>query len=737
VSFAEDVTKFVTAVNEKRYLEALRILASLNPDTRARVLETVGAELSRHGMSIADFIYALGIDAIIDGANPVEVLNLVRSISEDAYRRIAEELDDVILGLAYSYAKNNRFEDIRKLEGYVKQLIDVVPENVRKRLEDVLIHIKALEHPEIVRFIDAVNAKNWEEAYRLLEEIRRENLLGILSKYLEVLGQDPQKIITGVEYSYIAERAKLEELSKYLDTKDWIPALKHIAELDPSSRELLYRYIQEETGQSPENFVLGLAINAALETGSYSEVLSIVRSISEDLAKRFLEYLHKIVGYRVWSSISEGKFDALRSEISELEKLRAMVPEEAWRSFEEHYLAAKLFSDRDVRELFTAIENKDWVRAFELLESIRKKGLIDELGRFLELRGVDPATFIQSIEWNYIASKLEKAVSIEDVVKVLRGYVDRLPEDVRKVFEEAEVVTKLSEAARLRDIGAAMRIIDMLPEDRRKLFAMVFLYMLSKETIPPELADKIATFAEHYGLESIVEIARKTTVTKEDIEKLAEETLNEVANRILSEIVEAVRSRDVSKLREIEKRYGELLSRIEIDGKKLSDILEATELFIELRDDIEERRSTVNKLNSYVQRYFEEKNRRPETRFSYSLEEIDRALEIVGKLEEVRNKLRVLDKTVIENLGQFLDSLGKIKAFLLFAKALYYFDRGDKRAIEFARKAAELDPDYRYNAMVIEMALEPKLGDIECILREYGILTSGSIPRSPRGVFAV
>lgn len=745
MSLADIIEQLNKAVNEGRYLDALRILANLDSDTRSKLFEAINEQLARRYelrieapaiRSVDDYIYVLALDAIIAGSNPVEVLNLVKTLSSDAYRRVLDDVPALIMGLAYSYAKNRRYDDIKTLENHVTQLLATVPEEVKRKLEEALVHVKALEYPEIVRFIDAVNAKNWEEAHRLLEEIRKKNLLDILSKYLEALGQDPQKIIAGVEYNYIAERTRLEELSKYLDAKNWLSALKHIAGLSPSDRGLLYRYIQEETGQSPEDFVVGLAVNAALETGNYLEVLNTVKSISEDLAKRFLEQLSNVVGYRVWSTINEGKFDALRSEVAELEKLREAVPEETWKRLEEHYLAAKLYSDKDVHELFTAIENKDWTKAFEALEAIRKKGLLDDLARFLALRGVDANTFIQSVEWNYLATKLEKAVSIEDVVSVLKDYVDRLPEDVRKLFEEAEVITRLSEAARLRDIDTAMKIIDALPEDKRKLFAAAFIYMLSKETIPSEIIDKIREFAEKYGLEDIVNLVRRTTLSIEDLEKIVERSIDEVTKQILSEITEAVRSRDVSRLREIEKKYGELLSRVEIDGRKLSDILEATRLFIELRDDIDRLQKIVSKLNDYVARYLEEKNRRPETRFDYSLEAIDEALAIVEKLEEVSNKLRVLDKTVIENLGQFLDNLDKIKAFLLFAKALYYFDRGDKRAIEFARKAAKLDPEYRYNAAVIEMTLEPKLGDIACILREYGILTFEGVPRAPRGVFA-
>jgi len=665
VPILDAVASIDRAVREGRYLDVLRTIASLPPEQRSELLRALDESLRRAPespvKSVDEFIYAIAKNAVLLGENPVEVLELVRNIQEEIYSKLLKELPDILLGLGFRYAEEGKFDKVSRVKEWARQL----------GFDNVVKQLEAVEHPELYKLITTVAEGRWDEAYELLREVESRNLVDDLRSYLEAQNisyEDFRKTI-------IANATGFNRFAEYVTKKDWMSALRHIASLDPEKRRLLLDLVIEQLSKegvrvSPDDVVLNIAANAYLATKNFDDVYNTLRSISEDLAKRF----------------------------------------------EEQRIVIDLISDKNVVDLLNAVRNGEWEKAYELLNKIREKGLIDELLTYLEKQGIDPRSFVLGIELGYIANLVEKAKSPEEVIDILRKFADRLPEDIRKVLGDAEIVAELSRLAETRDIEGATKLIDSLPEDQRRVYAGIFLLLLSRAGVPPELVDRVAEFARRYGID-----VRTVEITREDLELAVQGIDERLATTILSEIGEAIRARDIKKLEELKERYRDVLEAT-VKGRKLVDIIDGAITYARLRDAIENINSVVGELNEYVRRYFEDRRRGKDVRFDYDLSKIDRALEDIERLEKAKDRLLALEDVVIDGVDRFFEGLPRMKAFLLYAKALHYFDRNDKRALDFIEEASRIDPAYREVAVVMNLALEPRMEEVECILREAGVI---------------
>jgi len=513
----------------------------------------------------------------------------------------------------------------------------------------------------------------------------------------------------------------VDVINSYISQQRWFELLSYLASLDATTRSNLFQLIAET--MKPEDWIHAVAFNAVLTTGRYSDVIALVDRILPDAKQRLLSDLPDIIGSRVTDLVNNGRYQDLKAEASETSKVLNMIPDaEGRKKAETYYWYALCMSDDDIRGFIDAVNGRKWIEAHTYLERIEQGNKTGTLRSYLASVGQNYDTVKRYVIQNYVLAAIGSAKSEDEALSILERYRDYLPDDVKKILSDAKRLAELRKAAQSKDWKRATEIIDSAPAEIRRSLAEAFIYMV-KDSLTVDDFDQLKSFAQRYGVAEIANaLLEAEKASKEAVEEAVNEATNQMINTVVSELSEALTSRDRKKIQAVAEKYGDVLDSVQINGVLLRDILDASLKYIELKPKMDFVFGILTDIETKMNAYFEAKKSDPKIQFNVNLSNIDRALSYIDEIKAVKDRIVVLDGIFVQNLRQFLDELDNYKAYLLIAKAMYYFDRNDRRAIQFAEEATKLNPMYADTYAIIKATFDAEaFKELECILRKAGI----------------
>jgi len=511
----------------------------------------------------------------------------------------------------------------------------------------------------------------------------------------------------------------VDSLNGLIKGGKWFDALSYIASLDGETRANLLKLIASQTDVN--EYVNALAYNAAIETKRYTDIVDLVKAIKPDVVGKVLGSLAEVAKSEVSSLVSSGDYKGLEARKGELFNLYNMLPADVKEGFKPAYYTILLYTDADLRGFKDAVNNGKWVDAYALLEKIVGGGKEDVLKGYSSSVGVDYGVLKSSVIFNYLSIKIKEAKSIDEVVNVVKGFENVLPGEVREKFKVAELISELGKAKDRKDWEAAASAIEKAPQELRKSLAMYFIHAV-KDKLTPDDYDAITKFADRFGINELVEIKFDKSELADLTENIVKESFNSIVTAVIDEIVKALQSKDVRQLNAVYERYKDVLADVKVKDVPIADIVKAVPKFIELQKEIEIISSVVPQLQDKLNTFFSSTQSSGSIpRFDFGLEDMDRALEAIDRAEKYRDAVKPLDGTMIEGLGDFFNYLNDYRALLHLGKAMYFYTRQDKRAIDSIAKAAQLNKGYSELALIIKLSLEPTLDEIDCILGKFGL----------------
>jgi len=530
----------------------------------------------------------------------------------------------------------------------------------------------------------------------------------------------------------------IEAFSGYISKQDWYGALKYLYGSSESDRKAVLNAIDYtcKNPEKPENrctldeYIVSLAHNAAVTSKKLLDVYNMVSSVYPQVRDAVKQRLEDIAQGLVGNAISSKAFNELPAIASEIKRYGDAV---GWTDkLKLSYLQALSYASENIRGFIESYNSGDYVSAYEYYKKIAGKDEEQVFRQYLELIGVDHNKLVSALLYNYLAKRLEDARTSEDVKKVLSDYVNMLPDDIRKRYDVLGIVTELDRCSENKDFQCASNVIDRAPEVLKQSLAEYFMYSV-KDKLTADDHDNVKSFSEKYGLN-----IQMSEVTELDIRNVVNQAIESVvqnlAEALYNEIVFAFNTKSIDRLENLLKTKADLLKSINIGNYTLYDIADGLKVYMRsIMPLLDEYNNLMKIVNDKMPKYAQGQSNTPDSELELCFNRLERLVNsLYLNLLTYEQKLKPLDiifgskdnpNPVTDLIKRFTDSqtVNEITAWIYVQRAIYYFATGNKSAVDYARRAKNLDPSYTDLAMTIEMGMNPSSELVNCILEQIGL----------------
>jgi len=444
--------RYARLLEEGRYLDALRFLASLDAEARGRVLEQYSKLAD---VDIVEHLFGVAVLAV-DG-RPVEVLQLVRSISDKASERLAPILPEILYSRAYEAIRRGDWGNLSKLLEEARALSNLVD----GKLQQYIAVMEGFSVEDVRRLLDAVKGDRWDEAVELLSSIKARGLEQVLDRFLQATGVDPGEFKKAVIYRFLAEEAerrKPEELADLLkpysdilpeDVRSQLPILEAYRELArlagagdvDGARRVVESAPEEWRGRLADFFIYTVLRKGGVADEVLAKLYELCRSYQGE---------EKCEGLRVaatadvdFGEVVEQGYEMITSEVlSELREAVSKGDMQAVRRVMEKY--GELLKEAEVggRKLWDVLEGAlAYIELKPRLEPVYTftSQLAERVTEYFTRKAQDPSYKfnIGVLEVERAVKAVDEALSKAEKMKALDGLV------VKGVSEFVESLPKL------------------------------------------------------------------------------------------------------------------------------------------------------------------------------------------------------------------------------------------------------------------------------------------------------